>query len=45
MTWKTKYFIYIRTLKQVQNHGLILRKAHRVIKFNQKMVRIICPYE
>ena len=32
---KTKYFIHIRNLKQALNHGLILIKAHRVIKFNQ----------
>ena len=36
MTWKTEYVIHIRTLKQVLNHGLILGKAHRVIKFNKK---------
>ena len=33
---KTKYVIHIRNLKQTLNHGLILKKAHRVIKFNQK---------
>ena len=33
---KTKYFIHIRNLKQALNHGLILKKTHRVIKFNQK---------
>ena len=26
--------IDIRNLKQALNHGLILRKVHRVIKFN-----------
>ena len=26
----------IRTLKQALNHGLILKKVHRVIQFNQK---------
>ena len=33
---KSEYVIYIRNLKQVLNHGLILKKVHRVIKFNQK---------
>ena len=33
---KTEYVIYIRNLKQALNHGLILKKAHRVSKFNQK---------
>ena len=31
-----KYVVYIRTLKQALNHGLILRKVYRVIQFNQK---------
>ena len=33
---KIKYVIYIRNLNQVLNHGLILKKVHRVIKFNQR---------
>ena len=33
---KTEYAIHIRNLKQALNHGLILKKVHRVIKFNQK---------
>ena len=32
---KTEYVIHIRNLKQALNHGLILKKVHRVIKFNQ----------
>ena len=28
--------IHIRNLKQALNHGLISKKVHRVIKFNQK---------
>ena len=30
-----EYIIQIRNLKQVLNHRLILKKVHRVIKFNQ----------
>ena len=33
---KTEYVIHIRNLKQALNHGLILKKVHRVIRFNQK---------
>ena len=33
---KEKYVIHIRVLKQALNHGLILRKVHRVIQFNQE---------
>ena len=33
---KTEYAIHIRNLKQALNHGLILKKVHRVIKFRQK---------
>ena len=32
---KTEYVIHIRNLKQALNHDLVLKKAHRVIKFNQ----------
>ena len=32
---KTEHFIRIRNLKQVLNHGLILKSIQRVIKFNQ----------
>ena len=35
---KTEYVIHIRNLKQALSHGLILKKVHRVIKFNQKML-------
>ena len=28
---KTEYVIHIRNLKQALNHGLILKKVHRVI--------------
>ena len=31
---KTECVIHIRSLKQALNHGLILEKVHRVIKFN-----------
>ena len=33
---KQKYLIDIRNLKQALNHGLVLKKVHRVVKFNQK---------
>ena len=32
---ETKYVIHMRNLKQALNYGLILRKVHRVINFNQ----------
>ena len=33
---KEKYVIHIRALKQALNHGLVLRKVHRMIQFKQK---------
>ena len=33
---KNEYVIHIKYLKQAFNHGVILEKFHRVIKFNQK---------
>ena len=33
---KEKYVVHIRALKQALNHGLILKKVHKVIQFNQK---------
>ena len=32
---KTEYVIHKRNLKQALNHRLVLKKVHRVIKFNQ----------
>ena len=32
---KNKYIVHIRSLKQALDHGLILKKVHRVIPFNQ----------
>ena len=32
---KTEYFINIRNLKQALNNGLVWKKVHKVIKFNQ----------
>ena len=32
---KTEYVVHIRSLKQGLNHGLLLKKIHRAIKFNQ----------
>ena len=33
---KEEYFIHRRNLKQALNHALLLKKVHRIIKFNQK---------
>ena len=33
---KEKYVIHIRALKQALNHGLILKRVHRLIQFNQE---------
>ena len=32
---KTEYVIGIRNLKKALNHGLVFKKLHKVIKFNQ----------
>ena len=32
---ETEYIIHIKNLKQVFNHELVLKKFHKVIKFNQ----------
>ena len=36
---KTEHVIHIRTLTQALNHGLVLEKVHRAIKFNQNARR------
>ena len=33
---KKNYVVHIRSLKQALNHGLLLKKVHRVIQFNQE---------
>ena len=33
---KENYVVHIRALKQALNHGLVLKKEHRVIKFYQE---------
>ena len=33
---KKEYVIHMRALKQAFNHGLIFKKVHRVIQFNQE---------
>ena len=33
---KNNYVVHIRTLKQALNHGLVLKKVHKTIQFNQK---------
>ena len=32
---KTEYVIHIRNFKQALNHGLVLKKVHKAIKFDQ----------
>ena len=34
--YKKKYVVHIRSLKQALNHGLKLKKVHRIIEFNQE---------
>ena len=36
---KEKYVVHIRSLKQALEHGLILKKIHRIIEFNQEAWR------
>ena len=33
---KKKYVVHIKSLKRALNHGLKLKKVHRIIEFNQK---------
>ena len=33
---KNEYAIHIKSLKRILNHGLVLRKVHRMIKLDQK---------
>ena len=33
---KNNYVVHKRSLKQTLNHGLVLKKVHRVIQFNQE---------
>ena len=33
---KKKYVVHIRSLKQALNHGLKVKKVHRIIEFNQE---------
>ena len=33
---KEKYVVHIKVLKQALNHGLVLKRVHRVTQFNQK---------
>ena len=34
---KNNYVVHIRSLKQALDHGLILKKVHKVIQFNQEV--------
>ena len=42
---KEKYVVHIKVLKQPLNHELVLKEVHRVIQFNQRLVKTICRYE
>ena len=33
---KKKYVVHIKSLKQALNHGLKVKRVHRIIEFNQK---------
>ena len=33
---KENHAVHIRALKQTLNHGLILKKVHKVVQFNQE---------
>ena len=33
---KEKYIVHIRSIQQALNHGLVLKRVHRVIQFNQE---------
>ena len=35
--YKNEYVLHMRNLEQVLNYGLISKKVHRVIKFNQNV--------
>ena len=35
---KKKYVIHIRTLKKALNHGIIQKRVHRIIQFNQNII-------
>ena len=39
---KENYVVHMRSLKQALNHGIILKKVHRVIQFNQEA--LLKPY-
>ena len=39
---KKNYVVHIRSLKQALNHGLILKKVHKVIQLNQKVWLKLC---
>ena len=39
---KCEYVVHIKSLKQVLNHGLVLKKVHRAINFNQN--ELLKPY-
>ena len=34
---KEEYIVHVTNFKQTLNYGLVLKKAHRIIKFHQKV--------
>ena len=39
---KENYIVHIRALKEALNHGLTLKKVHRVIQFNEETWLKLC---
>ena len=33
---KKNYIVYVRSLKQASDHGILLKKVHKVLQFNEE---------
>ena len=42
---KEKYVVHTKVLKQTLNYELVLKKVHKVIQFNQRLVKTIYRYD